>query len=304
MGEIKLFRYGEDGARELAPHFMILEKDLQITIEKHMELYLGVRLLARQYRTGRPQAGFIDSLGLDENHSPVIIEYKRYNNENIISQGLFYLDWLMTHKAEFREVVKKRLGDGEAANIEFDSARVICMASAFSRYDEHAIMQIDRNVELIRYRFFENDLLMLEMLNTSLRLFLGEAASESAEAMDKVGMPASLQERIRSMSPATEELYLELLAFTENLGDDVNVRFLKHYIALSRFKNFTCIQPLKNSLKLWLNLDPASIPLEDGFSRDVSAVGHHASGNVEIEVRDEPSFQKAQPYIEMAYSRN
>ena len=24
---------------------------------------------------------------------PVIVEYKRHNNENVINQGLFYLDW-------------------------------------------------------------------------------------------------------------------------------------------------------------------------------------------------------------------
>ena len=32
--------------------------------------------------------------GIDENCSPVIIEYKRALNENVINQGLFYLDWL------------------------------------------------------------------------------------------------------------------------------------------------------------------------------------------------------------------
>ena len=31
---------------------------------------------------------------IDENNSPVIIEYKRSTNENVINQGLFYLDWL------------------------------------------------------------------------------------------------------------------------------------------------------------------------------------------------------------------
>ena len=35
----------------------------------------------------------MDSIGIDENNCPVIVEYKRSSNENIINQGLFYLDW-------------------------------------------------------------------------------------------------------------------------------------------------------------------------------------------------------------------
>jgi CheY-like chemotaxis protein len=40
----------------------------------------------------------MDSLGIDENGSPVIVEYKRSTNENVINQGLFYLNWLMGHR--------------------------------------------------------------------------------------------------------------------------------------------------------------------------------------------------------------
>jgi hypothetical protein len=32
---------------------------------------------------------------------PVFIEYKRALNENVISQGLFYPDWLTDHQGEF-----------------------------------------------------------------------------------------------------------------------------------------------------------------------------------------------------------
>jgi RecB family endonuclease NucS len=53
---------------------------------------------ATEYETGKAHRGRIDSLGLDENGSPVIFEYKRTSNEDVINQGLFYLDWLMNHK--------------------------------------------------------------------------------------------------------------------------------------------------------------------------------------------------------------
>ena len=50
-----------------------------------------MRFLASEYSTGARHGGRIDSLGIDENSSPVIFEYKRAVNENVINQGLFYL---------------------------------------------------------------------------------------------------------------------------------------------------------------------------------------------------------------------
>lgn len=304
MGDIKLFKFSNEGTFEIVPTLAQMERNLQNLVEKHLECFLGIKLLAHEYRTSRPHRGCIDSLGIDENQCPVIIEYKRFNNENIICQGLFYLDWLLTHKADFLQLLRARLGK-ENAHAEFGGARVICIASAYSRYDEQAIMQIDRNIELIRYRFFEDNLLMLEMLNTSLQMFVSDS-NETKEKDENVsiGMPAQLQERIRNMNNEIEELYLEAIAFAENLGDDVSIKFMKHYIALVRLKNFTCIQPMKTFLKLWVNIDPASISLEDGFSRDVTSIGHLASGNVELEVKDAKSWQKAQQLIELAYQQN
>ena len=46
-------------------------------------------------------AGSSVALGLDENNCPMIIEYKRSLNENVVIHGLFYFDWLLDHRAEF-----------------------------------------------------------------------------------------------------------------------------------------------------------------------------------------------------------
>lgn len=304
MGDIKLFRYGPDNSMELVPHFAQMERNLQFLMEKHLETFLGIRLLAHEYHVGRRYRGSIDTLGIDENNCPVIIEYKRFNDENVICQGLYYLNWLMNHQGEFYMLAHSRLEDSLEGKIEFSGSRILCIASSFSRYDEDAIMQIDRNIELIRYRFFGEDMLMLELLNTALGALSTARAPQNETGTGEIGMPASLQERVRSMNPEIETLYLELLSHIENMGQDINIRFMKHYIALSRFRNFLCIQPTKTYLKLWLNLDPATITLEDGFSRDVSNVGHHASGRLQIDVRDPQTFLKAQPFIEMAYEAN
>ena len=98
VGDIKLFRLKEGNVEELAGQSVAMEKSLQHVLERHLETFLGVRFLASEYSTGKRHAGRIDTLGIDENNSPVIIEYKRSINENVINQGLFYLDWLLDHK--------------------------------------------------------------------------------------------------------------------------------------------------------------------------------------------------------------
>lgn len=98
MSDIKLFRYSFTDAEELASSTAPLEKGLHTLMEKHLECFLGIRLVAGEYSTGKNHQGRIDTLGLDENGCPVILEYKRHVNENVINQGLYYLDWLLDHQ--------------------------------------------------------------------------------------------------------------------------------------------------------------------------------------------------------------
>ncbi len=100
MSDIKLFRLVNGLATELRGDASDLEKPLQTLIENNLEPLLGIRFLASEYFTGKIHNGRIDSLGLDENSCPVILEYKRSIAESVINQGLYYLAWLMDHQAE------------------------------------------------------------------------------------------------------------------------------------------------------------------------------------------------------------
>ena len=110
MTDIQLFRLTDGAAIELVQRAAGLERDLQKIIEGQMEPLLGVRFLASEFVTDATHRGRIDSLGIDENGCPVIIEYKRTVNENVINQGLLYLSWLLEHRGEFRWLVMSTLG--------------------------------------------------------------------------------------------------------------------------------------------------------------------------------------------------
>ena len=158
MSDLKLFRITNGSAQELMGKSVALEVSLQRLIEANMETLFGVRFLATEYSTGAKHRGRIDSLGLDETGSPVIFEYKRAVNESVINQGLFYLDWLVDHKGEFQLLVMEKLDQDAANDIDWRNPRVICVASGFTRYDENAVMQMSRSIELVRYQDFEGEL--------------------------------------------------------------------------------------------------------------------------------------------------
>jgi hypothetical protein len=162
MSDIKLFRVDSGTVSELAGTTDTIEKSLQTLFERNLEALLGVRFLASEFTTSN--GGRIDTLGLDENGCPVILGYKRASNENVTNQGLFYLDWLMDHRKDFQWLVLEKLGKEEAERVDWSAPRLICIAGDFNRYDEHAVKQIQRNIELIRYRRFGDDLLLLDQL--------------------------------------------------------------------------------------------------------------------------------------------
>ncbi len=61
-----------------------------------------------------------------------------------------------------------KFGKETAQQIEWGgSPRLICIAGDFTKYDSHAVQQIDRNISLMRYKKFGDDLLMLELVNST-----------------------------------------------------------------------------------------------------------------------------------------
>ncbi|MFF3257858.1 hypothetical protein ACFYWO_01630 [Streptomyces sp. NPDC002932] len=59
---------------ELPGSTVALEVALQRRVEADLEAMLGIRFLASESPTGPWHQGRIDTLGLDENGSPVVIE--------------------------------------------------------------------------------------------------------------------------------------------------------------------------------------------------------------------------------------
>lgn len=320
MSDIKLFKLAHGQAQELQGSVSDLEKPLQTLIEANLDTLLSIRFLASEYSTGKTHAGRIDSLGLDENNCPVILEYKRSVGENVINQGLYYLDWLMDHQADFKLLVLDKLGKPASEAIDWSAPRVICIAADFTKFDSHAVQQIGRTIELIRYRRFAEDLLLLESASTGMdptpkrgsarlqasapaRLEIMAAGPADGGANKPTGPDRAFVEVLAGLSAPMRQLLASLEDYTMSLGDDVERKELRLYLAFKRLKNFaTVVIHKKSCLTLYLHIDPAPVLPILPRTRDVTAIGHWGTGNLEVSIGTLAELDAAKPFIFAAYA--
>jgi predicted transport protein len=310
MSDIKLFRTGPTKIEELPGQSVQIEKSLQTLFESNLETLLGIKFIASEHSTGPVHGGRIDTLGLDEDGCAVIIEYKRAVNMNVINQGLFYLDWLMDHKKDYEWLVLKKLGREVAEAVDWSSPRLLCVAGDFTKHDEHAVKQINRNIELLRYRRFGDEFLMIELVHAPkvAKTLPTSPAAPSASAAD----PANSSEKYASQRIAyrisnapreIRDIYEAVAAFLTGLGDDVQVKELKNYMAFKRIKNFACVEvyPTARVVTAFLKIDPSTVTIEEGFTRDVRKIGHFGTGDLEVSMKNFNDFTKAQSLLARAY---
>jgi predicted transport protein len=220
----------------------------------------------------------------------------------LINQGLFYLDWLLDHKGEFELLVLKRLGQAAADAIEWGSPRLLCIAGDFTKYDEHAVQQINRNIELLRYVRFGEELLLLQLVNAVVASDPDEEPAAGGKPKPKY-KDKSVADQLAAASPKLTDLYEALKATLASLGDDVQVKTLKLYVAFKRIKNFASVevQAGQERLVVYLKVDPDTITLEPGFTRDVREVGHWGTGDLEVVLRSMDDLEKAKPLLIKSY---
>ncbi|QQS34783.1 MAG: DUF91 domain-containing protein [Ignavibacteriales bacterium] len=300
MPDIKLFNITNNKAIELDGSSVKVEKTLQTLIEKNLDTFLGVTFLQSEYSTGHKTTGRIDTLGIDENNCPVIIEYKRETNQNVVTQGLYYLDWLLDHKAEFQLLVMNKKGKESANNIEWSNSRLICIAGDYTRYDSHAVEQMNRNIELIRYKKFDN-LLLFELV--SVQSEASKAKKKTKEQAPEIKKYKTVAEFYEGCSDDLKNRFEELTQFINNLGDGIQLKKMKWYFAFKKIKTFAsfAFQPRGNTIQMWVHADLRKIKFEKGFTKDVSNIGHHGIGNLEVRINNSEDLEKAKPLILKSY---
>ena len=223
------------------------ERELQIFIEQNMENLFGIRFIVSEFTTSKHHGGRIDSLGLDENDSPVIIEYKWGEKDNIINQGLFYLDWLIDHQGDFQLLIHKKLG--KDIEVDFGSPRVLLIAQTFNKYDQYAINRMAENIELWSYAQYEHNIFELRLIASSqAKITTSSKKQVSKVAYDEYTIEYHIENKNKHVKELFNSLREKIFSLESNQKIEENPR--KLYIAYRTNKVFIQIWIQKNVLNI------------------------------------------------------
>ena len=263
------------------------ERDVQRLFEANLETVFRVTFLASEYSTGEKHAGRIDSLGIDENQTPVIIEYKLSSSVNVITQALYYLDWLVDHKADFEQLVRRRLR--RDIEVDWTAPRVLCVADAFAPYDTYAVAQMGRSIQLVQYKLFAGGLLLVEVVG-------------DGQAREGVKPSYSVEEHLARARGPLRTIAEEVRQYLLGLGEDISEAAVKQYIAYRTTRNICCLEVHQEHILLYLALDPA-LATDCAICRDVTNIGHYGTGNLEVRINIPEDVATATPLIDLAYEQ-
>ncbi len=300
MADIKLFSI-KGQIEELQSKEVTLEKELQKLLEENMNTFFGVTFLKSEYRITN---GRMDSIGIDENNCPVIFEYKRSMNENVINQGLFYLDWLLDHKADFKLLVMDVLGNEKAEAIDWSMPCVICVANYFTKFDEHAVNQMQRNIKLVKYKKFGDNLISLEFLNAPQVQPITFDDNSIKSTRKSNWKDKDFKQYFAEAGEKNQNLFYSVRDYVLSLGDDISENQLKLYVAFKKVRNIVCVEVYQSCVLLHLRLNPDTVDLIPGFIENVRNKGQWGTGDLEIHIKSIEDFEKAKLLIDRAYNEN
>jgi predicted transport protein len=265
-----IFKINAGKLKKLSTLSLDKEKNLQKLVEDNLMEVLQLRFLATEYTT--TFGGRIDSIAVDETGAPVIIEYKRNKNDNVINQALSYLKWLKAQKSEFFQMLmQQKLGKAVADGIKLDwkNPRVICIAESYSKFDIDTVEVVPLRIDLYKYRFYEDGIFSLEPVNVEekhLEVATKQVVAEVDSSTTSIAMLRNKgNELIRNLFDSLDERI-------RLLDETISVRPTQYYIAYRLGNNFADVEIGKSQIKIHMRPvefdDPKNLvdKIPDGYN--------------------------------------
>lgn len=247
-----LFKMNGNKLNKLSIKSFQREKDLQKLCESNLDELFQVRFVATEFPFGDEYSGRLDTIGIDYEGNPVIIEYKLDKNSAVLSQCLFYMDWLVNHKGDFEVAVKEKLG--KEIKITWGNPKMILVAQDYNKYDKYAVNQINYDIYLYKYTFYTTGELYLENINVqeNKKYFIPKNEQKENESNKYERKIYSIEHHLENCNEKVKELYHELNEKIIEISDQIEVRYSKYYISYRTTKNFAEIYFKKNFLQVYV----------------------------------------------------
>ena len=291
MSNIKLFWLREDDNEvllgELPGEERTLDYPLRTMLERNLQTVLGIRILASNYPLPGSPDERIPTLGIDENNRPVIINYG--GGTLAINQGLFYLSWLMGHRADFDLLVHLHPGIALFGTVQWHMPRLICIGERFASYALHTAASASLSVEVMRYRFHAANLLLFERLKPPLKT---------------EDIPAETLLRLNNLLAGSDNtlkrLYLQLQQMIMGLNSDIELILRDNLIVFHRMRNVAAVQIFAGYMALYLNLSLNQISMEElapNYINDAEGRMPPGIGRIEILLYETEQLGQILPLI-------
>lgn len=210
---------------------------------------------------------------------PVIIEYKRNKNDNVINQSLSYLKWLKSQKPGFFEkLMIDKLGKDKADKIKLDwhNPRVICVAENYSKFDIDTAEVVPLRIELMKYRYYEEGIFALEPVNVPETVATNHAPIAVATGDTKISQVTDtgnlLENLLAKASDDMKALFAELRERIVAIDDSITENPTTLYVGYRMGNNFAEVHIGKSQLKIHLRpidfVDPRGMvdKIPDGYN--------------------------------------
>ena len=301
-----LFKIDGSAVKKITIKEVDLEKNLQELFENNLEEILNISYLAHEYSTSF--GGRIDTLGIDRNGSPCIIEYKKNQNDNVINQGLSYLRWLLDHKADFEILCQSKKIDIE---IDWDSPRVICIAESYNKFDLDTADILPINIELLRYRIYDENILYVEPDNYQKTRVsssgITEKAKQKKERQEKLQKTYSVDDHLKKSDEKIKALFQKLREKIISIDEDIKEEPKKLYIAYKLATNFVDIEVRRMDIKIYLNVRSGQLNDPQNLARDLTKpkpIGHWGNGDYEVKLENQSGLDSVFALIKQSYDLN
>lgn len=130
-----------------------------------------------------------------------------------------------------------------------------------------------------------------------------KAAVKTGHKTKKQSKRYDLQYHLANKSNTVITIFDVLRAKIKSMSSQVDEHFTKMYIGYSNNNSFCQIQPQRDQLKIWINLDIHQVSDPQGLCRDVRNIGHYGTGKTEIVLRTFNDLDAVFNIIRQAYDK-
>lgn len=267
------------------------EAELHSLVENNLQVLLGIRLIAREYPIPN---GRIDTLGLDEDGIPVIIEYKWKKELSAVVQGLFYLDWVLQNKRPFESIVRDKLGRDVEVNWS-TQPRLLIIAQDFDVKELAAINQMGPRIELIKYSFYEG-LFSYEYVN------IVESKSSTQKLLERVEPPEhTLEKVLEKATPDISNVFTKLRERILGVSDAVWEKVGGWYCDYRTVSTFATVNVQKNRLKIFIKMGDKKLEDPCGICKPIPSTWGFGLLNTQFIITQIDDIEYAMTLIMQAY---